>query len=141
MTSTGSPVEITLNPSPIFAVAQCGLIGVVLLLAIMLPLLLWAKLLLLIITLLVAAVWLMQWRRAEPESIIFRPLTDDCVINRDQRCHFRSRQFVSRYLVIIYLTTEAGHRISRVIPRDALSDHQHRLLRRLLIQRRAGPNE
>ena len=137
----GSPFEITLKSSTILGVFRCGLIGAVLLLAVMLPLLLWAKLLLLIITLLIAAVWLMQWRRAEPELIIFRPLTDDCVINRVQRCHFRSRQFVSRYLVIIYLTTEAGHRISRVIPRDVLSDHQHRLLRRLLIQRRAGPNE
>lgn len=141
MTSMGSPVEITLNPSPIFAVAQCGLIGVVLLLAIMLPLLLWAKLLSLLITLLSTTVWLMQWRRAEPELIIFRPLTDDCILGRKKRCRLGSTQFVSRYLIIIYLRTEAGHRVSRVIPKDALSDYQHRLLRRLLIQRRAGPNE
>lgn len=141
MTNMGSRVEITLNPSPIFAVAQCGLIGVVSLLAIMLPLLLWAKLLLLLITLLSVAVWLMQWRRAEPELIILRPLTDDCILGSKKRCRLRSTQFMSRYLIIIYLITEAGHRVSRVIPKDALSDYQHRLLRRLLIQRRAGPNQ
>lgn len=141
MTSMESPLEITLNPSVTLAMAQCGLVFAVLMMSIMLPALLWAKLLLLLAVLLSAARWLSQWRGITPEVLIFRPLTDDCIIDGKLRCQFRSRQFVTRRLIIVYLVTESGKTLSRIIPRDALSQRQHRLLRRLLIQRQVGPDE
>ena len=136
-----SPLEITLSPSVSLAMAQCGLVFAVLLLSITLPALPWAKLLLVLAALVTAARWLSQWRGITPEVLIFRPLTDDCIIDGKLRCQFRSRQFVTRRLIIVYLVTESGKTLSRIIPRDALSQCQHRLLRRLLIQRRAGPDE
>jgi hypothetical protein len=120
---------------------QCWLVIAVLLLSVFLPVLLWVKVLLLLITLLTATRWLSQWRDLTPEVLIFRPLTDDCIIDGKLRCQFRSRQFVTRRLIIVYLVTETGKTLSRIIPRDALSQRQHRLLRRLLIQRRVGPDE
>jgi hypothetical protein len=136
-----SPLEITLNPSKTLVMVQCWLVIAVLLLSVFLPVLLWVKVLLLLITLLTATRWLSQWRDLTPEVLIFRPLTDDCIIDGKLRCQFRSRQFVTRRLIIVYLVTETGKTLSRIIPRDALSQRQHRLLRRLLIQRRVGPDE
>jgi hypothetical protein len=141
MTSMESPLEITLNPSKTLVMVQCWLVIAVLLLSVFLPVLLWVKVLLLLITLLTATRWLSQWRDLTPEVLIFRPLTDDCIIDGKLRCQFRSRQFVTRRLIIVYLVTETGKTLSRIIPRDALSQRQHRLLRRLLIQRRVGPDE
>ena len=136
-----SPLEITLNPSKTLVMVQCWLVIAVLLLSVFLPVLLWVKVLLLLITLLTATRWLSQWRDLTPEVLIFRPLTDDCIIDGKLRCQFRSRQFVTRRLIIVYLVTESGKTLSRIIPRDALSQRQHRLLRRLLIQRQVGPDE
>lgn len=136
-----SPLEITLSPSVILAMAQCGLVFAVLLLSITLPALPWAKLLLVLAALVTAARWLSQWRGITPEVLIFRPSTDDCIIDGKLLCQFRSRQFVTRRLIIVYLVTESGKTLSRIIPRDALSQRQHRLLRRLLIQRRVGQDE
>ena len=141
MTSMESPLEITLNPSKTLVMVQCWLVIAVLLLSVFLPVLLWVKVLLLLITLLTATRWLSQWRDLTPEVLIFRPLTDDCIIDGKLRCLFRSRQFVTRRLIIVYLVTESGKTLSRIIPRDALSQRQHRLLRRLLIQRQVGPDE
>ncbi|MGB2045434.1 MAG: protein YgfX [Porticoccaceae bacterium] len=141
MTSMESPLEITLNPSKTLIMAQCWLVIAVLLLSVFLPVLLWAKVLLLLITLLIATRWLSQWRGVTPEILIFRTLTDDCIIDGKLRCQFKSRQFVTRRLIIVYLVTESGKSLSRIIPRDALSQQHHRLLRRLLIQRGVGRGE
>jgi len=47
-------------------------------------------------------------------------------------------QFATRYLVILYFKLPQGRQIVRVLPRDALSAPQHRLLRMVLIGRAFG---
>jgi hypothetical protein len=44
-------------------------------------------------------------------------------------------QFVTVYLVILYFRTEQGGRLLRIIPRDSLSGEEHRILRKLLLNR------
>ena len=44
-------------------------------------------------------------------------------------------QFVTVYLVILYFRTEQGDRLLRIIPRDSLSGEEHRILRKLLLNR------
>ena len=44
-------------------------------------------------------------------------------------------QFVTRYWVILYFKKGTGGELSLVIPQDSLSGEQHRLLRKLLLNR------
>ncbi len=135
MTITESRLEVTLVPSKTLALIQLGMVILLLLLSAMLPVLLWAKLLLLLIIISVALIWLQEWRSADAEVLVFHPLENKCIAGNGLHCQLRPRQFVSRCLIVLYLRTNSGKAISRAIPRDSLSEEQHRLLRQLLILR------
>ena len=96
------------------------------------------ELLLLLIIISVALIWLQEWRSADAEVLVFHPLEHKCIAGNGLHCQLRPRQFVSRYLIVLYLRTNSGKAISRAIPRDSLSEEQHRLLRQLLI---LGPGD
>jgi len=138
MTITESRLEVTLVPSKILALIQLGLVIMLLLLSAMLPVLVWAKSLLLLIIICVALLWLQEWRGADAEVLVFNPSVNECIVGDGVHCQLRPKQFVSRCLIILYLRTKRGKRISRAIPRGSLSEEQHRLLRQLLILRPGG---
>lgn len=141
MTIMESRLEVTLVPSKTLALAQFWLLVSLFLLSAMLPVLLWAKSLLLLIIISVALAWLREWRSAGAEVLIFYPSINQCIVGDGLRCQLRAEQFVSRSLIILYLQTNYGKRISRAIPRDSLTENQHRLLRQLLMLRRADHDE
>lgn len=138
MTITESRLEVTLVPSKTLALTQLGLVILLILFSAMLPVLLWAQSVILLTIISVALLWLQQWRSVDAEVLVFHPLINECIVGNGLHCQLGPEQFVSRCLIILYLRTNSGKRISRAIPRDCLSQEQHRLLRQLLILRPGG---
>jgi len=107
------------------------------LLVALLPILLWVKLSVLTIIVLVQLAIIIRFSKALSNKLVYKPSTDQWHYN-GCRVYLETQQFVTRRLVIIYLVTESGKKITQVAPADSMSSQQHIALRKLLIDRIAA---
>lgn len=120
-----------LRPSTVILRAQVVLALAVSIILLGLPILWWARLLALSLTAAAVLGWFRRWNSQQPEVLRCLDAKHWRLGNID--LVLQPRQFVMRNLVILYFKTTAGAALTRVLPADAMSPGQHRLLRRLLI--------
>ena len=132
MRAAKSPLELSLIPSKILFLARLGLVVIASINLILLPIFVWAKLLAFAVVAIQALTWVRQWHRSEPKILRFYPAKGHWRVDNSVELRPEADQFVTRSLVIVYLAGGDGRRCCRVIPRDALSNQQHRQLRQLL---------
>ena len=132
------PVQFRLHPSTYLLVGQCGLAILATVILVGLPLLWWVRLVSIGLTMLLGLGYLKAWRSRGIEILWWKPAADLWILSagqtRVQLC-LQDSQFVTASLVILYFKTAAGKPGLRVVPRDALSASEHRLLRQLLMAR------
>lgn len=133
MTAEQSLATFNLRPSNRILNAQLGLAFAVSIVLFGLPIVGWAKLSALVITAATAIFWYRQWWAQGPE--ILRCLDSERWILADIDLSLQPRQFVTRNLIILYFKTTDGGALVRLLPADAMSAGQHRLLRKLLLAR------
>lgn len=100
----------------------------------MLPVVLWIKWPLLSVVILAELAALIKFFKASPNTLFYKPVSDKWYYN-DCRVYLQSEQFVTRNLVILYLVTVDGKKLTQVAPADAMPRQQHIALRKLLIER------
>ena len=82
--------------------------------------------------------YLKAWRSQGIEILRWKPAADHWIVGAGQtrvELRLQAGQFVTAFLIILYFKTSAGKPVLRVVPRDALSAAEHRLLRQLLMAR------
>ncbi|MFQ3223093.1 MAG: hypothetical protein ACI9BG_001587 [Parasphingorhabdus sp.] len=103
-----------------------------------LPLLWWVRLVSVGLTMLLGLGYLKAWRSRGIEILRWKPAADLWIVIAGQtrvELRLQAGQFVTAFLVILYFKTSAGKPVLRVVPRDALSASEHRLLRQLIMAR------
>jgi hypothetical protein len=146
MSHAAKPAEFSLSPSKYFLVTQLGLTICAGLLVAVLPILLFAKIVTLFFILAACVNFYLSFRRQKPQRLRvvdgdahrWRMLSlsgDSQQIEEVVDLQLEPNQFVSTYLVILYLRDYQGVRLTQVIPRDSLSPQEHRVLRKLLLAR------
>jgi hypothetical protein len=120
--------------------ASLGLMLTVIFLLIVLPILLWSKMIAIaiaiVIVLLVRIVT--RWVNAQNQILLFNPETGYWQLDGAEECkalRLKPDQFVTSGLVIIYFETPEGSVIKRFITRDVVSVADHHRLRVLLLAR------
>jgi hypothetical protein len=152
MSPVPNSAEFQLRPSFNYLCARLGLAIAAAALIALLPLLIWAKVAALL-GLGLAVRWLLvDYRGQCAELLILLDASEDrwrllpvsegrgrgSQQSEAEELRMAATQFVTGYLVIAYFKRPQGQTIVRVLPRDSLSAPQHRLLRKLLIQRVAN---
>jgi hypothetical protein len=151
MSPVPNSAEFQLRPSFYYLSARLVLVIIASALIAALPLLIWAKIMGLL-SLGLAARWLIvDYLGQSPETLIMLDASEDrwrlvSVLKALEALEavetvelvLAPTQFATRYLVILYFKLPQGRQIVRVLPRDALSAPQHRLLRMVLIGRAFG---
>ena len=148
MSPVPNSAEFQLRPSFYYLSARLVLVIIASALIAALPLLIWAKIMGLL-SLGLAARWLIvDYLGQSPETLIMLDASEDrwrlvSVLKALEAAEtvelvLAPTQFATRYLVILYFKLPQGRQIVRVLPRDALSAPQHRLLRMVLIGRAFG---
>ena len=147
MSHVEKTAEFRLYPSRYFLCAKFGLAIAASLIIAAAPILFWAKVVGLFIVLAVAYRFYDDFCRQSLEQLFvldaemecWRLVSQSSSENKLRGCAVELRleptQFVTGYLVVLYLRDLQGIRLTRVIPRDSLSEEDHRLLRKLLISR------
>mgnify|MGYP001206622906 FL=1 len=154
MSPAPNSAEFQLRPSFYYLSARLVLVIIASALIAALPLLIWVKIMGLL-SLGLAARWLIvDYLGQSPETLIMLDASEDrwrlvSVLKALEALEagetvetvelvLAPTQFATRYLVILYFKLPQGRQIVRVLPRDALSAPQHRLLRMVLIGRAFG---
>ncbi|MDC0589275.1 hypothetical protein OAP17_05950 [Porticoccaceae bacterium] len=148
MSPVPNSAEFQLRPSFYYLSARLVLVIIASALIAALPLLIWVKIMGLL-SLGLAARWLIvDYLGQSPETLIMLDASEDrwrlvSVLKALEALEavelvLAPTQFATRYLVILYFKLPQGRQIVRVLPRDALSAPQHRLLRMVLIGRAFG---
>ena len=154
MSPAPNSAEFQLRPSFYYLSARLVLVIIASALIAALPLLIWVKIMGLL-SLGLAARWLIvDYLGQSPETLIMLDASEDrwrlvSVLKALEALEagetvetvelvLAPTQFATRYLVILYFKLPQGRQIVRVLPRDALSSPQHRLLRMVLIGRAFG---
>lgn len=148
MSPVPNSAEFQLRPSFYYLSARLVLVIIASALIAALPLLIWVKIMGLL-SLGLAARWLIvDYLGQSPETLIMLDASEDrwrlvSVLKALEAVEtvelvLAPTQFATRYLVILYFKLPQGRQIVRVLPRDALSAPQHRLLRMVLIGRAFG---
>ena len=151
MSPVPNSAEFQLRPSFYYLSARLVLVIIASALIAALPLLIWVKIMGLL-SLGLAARWLIvDYLGQSPETLIMLDASEDrwrlvSVLKALEAGEtvetvelvLAPTQFATRYLVILYFKLPQGRQIVRVLPRDALSAPQHRLLRMVLIGRAFG---
>ena len=148
MSPVPNSAEFQLRPSFYYLSARLVLVIIASALIAALPLLIWVKIMGLL-SLGLAARWLIvDYLGQSPETLIMLDASEDrwrlvSVLKALEAAEtvelvLAPTQFATRYLVILYFKLPQGRQIVRVLPRDALSAPQHRLLRMVLIGRAFG---
>ena len=151
MSPVPNSAEFQLRPSFYYLSARLVLVIIASALIAALPLLIWVKIMGLL-SLGLAARWLIvDYLGQSPETLIMLDASEDrwrlvSVLKALEALKavetvelvLAPTQFATRYLVILYFKLPQGRQIVRVLPRDALSAPQHRLLRMVLIGRAFG---
>ena len=141
--------EFHLSRSTYFLIARLLLVALAAALIIALPLMAWARVVGLLCLCVAASWFIVDYRFQRPERLLLLDgATDRWRLLSAAGPHTRltqeaaavelelaPNQFVTRHLVIVYFRTEQCKSIVRVLPSDSLSPQEHRLLRRLLIDR------
>lgn len=139
MSLAPNSAEFQLSPSFYYLSARLVLAALAAALIILLPILIWVKLIGLLCVGL--AVWYLavDYRSQRPEKLILLDAKEDrwCLKSAAETVELvlAPTQFVTRHLVILYFKLPEGGQIVRVVPRDSLTAAQHRLLRMVLIGR------
>jgi len=132
------PVQFRLHPSKYLLVGQCGLVILAAVILVGLPLLGWVRLVSIGLTILLGLGYLKAWRSRGIEILRWKPAADLWSLSAGQtrvELRLQTGQFVTAFLVILYFKSSVGKPVLRVVPRDALSASEHRLLRQLLMAR------
>ena len=154
MSPVPNSAEFQLRPSFYYLSARLVLVIIASALIAALPLLIWVKIMGLL-SLGLAARWLIvDYLGQSPETLIMLDASEDRwrlvsalkaleALEAGETVEtvelvLAPTQFATRYLVILYFKLPQGRQIVRVLPRDALSAPQHRLLRMVLIGRAFG---
>ena len=151
MSPVPNSAEFQLRHSFYYLSARLVLVIIASALIAALPLLIWVKIMGLL-SLGLAARWLIvDYLGQSPETLIMLDASEDrwrlvSVLKALEALEavetvelvLAPTQFATRYLVILYFKLPQGRQIVRVLPRDALSAPQHRLLRMVLIGRAFG---
>lgn len=154
MSPAPNSAEFQLRPSFYYLSARLVLVIIASALIAALPLLIWAKIMGLL-SLGLAARWLIvDYLGQSPETLIMLDASEDRwrlvsalkafeALEEGETVEtvelvLAPTQFATRYLVILYFKLPQGRQVVRVLPRDALSAPQHRLLRMVLIGRAFG---
>ena len=154
MSPVPNSAEFQLRPSFYYLSARLVLVIIASALIAALPLLIWVKIMGLL-SLGLAARWLIvDYLGQSPETLIMLDASEDrwrlvSVLKALEAGEtvetvetvelvLAPTQFATRYLVILYFKLPQGRQVVRVLPRDALSAPQHRLLRMVLIGRAFG---
>jgi len=140
MSHVAKTAEFRLYPSKYFLYAKLGLAVAAGLIIAVAPILLWAKVVGLYIVLAVGYRFYANFCRQSPERLFVVDDQLECwrlvsQTSGENELRLEPTQFVTGYLVVLYLRDLQGIRLTRVIPRDSLSEEDHRLLRKLLISR------
>ena len=122
--------------------ASLGLMLTVIFLLIVLPILLWSKMIAIAIAIAIVIVLLVRivtrWVNAQNQILLFNPETGYWQLDGAEECkalRLKPDQFVTSGLVIIYFETPEGSVIKRFITRDVVSVADHHRLRVLLLAR------
>ena len=151
MSPAPNSAEFQLRPSFYYLSARLVLVIIASALIAALPLLIWAKIMGLL-SLGLAARWLIvDYLGQSPETLIMLDASEDrwrlvsalkaleaLEAGETVELVLAPTQFATRHLVILYFKLPQGRQVVRVLPRDALSAPQHRLLRMVLIGRAFG---
>ena len=154
MSPVPNSAEFQLRPSFYYLSARLVLVIIASALIAALPLLIWAKIMGLL-SLGLAARWLIvDYLGQSPETLIMLDASEDRwrlvsalkaleALEAGETVEtvelvLAPTQFATRHLVILYFKLPQGRQVVRVLPRDALSAPQHRLLRMVLIGRAFG---
>jgi len=151
MSPAPNSAEFQLRPSFYYLSARLVLVIIASALIAALPLLIWVKIMGLL-SLGLAARWLIvDYLGQSPETLIMLDASEDRwrlvsalkALEAGETVEtvelvLAPTQFATRYLVILYFKLPQGRQVVRVLPRDALSAPQHRLLRMVLIGRAFG---
>ena len=118
--------------------ASLGLMLTVIFLLIVLPILLWSKMIAIAIVIVLLVRIVTRWVNAQNQILLFNPETGYWQLDGAEECkalRLKPDQFVTAGLVIIYFETPEGSVIKRFITRDVFSIEDHHLLRVLLLAR------
>jgi|TARA_B110000438_G_scaffold242985_1_gene242810 hypothetical protein len=118
--------------------ASLGLMLTVIFLLIVLPILLWSKMIAIAIVIVLLVRIVTRWVNAQNQILLFNPETGYWQLDGAEECkalRLKPDQFVTSGLVIIYFETPEGSVIKRFITRDVVSVADHHRLRVLLLAR------
>ena len=118
--------------------ASLGLMLTVIFLLIVLPILLWSKMIAIAIVIVLLVRIVTRWVNAQNQILLFNPETGYWQLDGAEECkalRLKPDQFVTSGLVIIYFETPEGSVIKRFITRDVVSVADHDRLRVLLLAR------
>tara|TARA_B110000196_G_scaffold296987_1_gene287738 strand:- start:330 stop:704 length:375 start_codon:yes stop_codon:yes gene_type:complete len=118
--------------------ASLGLMLTVIFLLIVLPILLWSKMIAIAIVIVLLVRIVTRWVNAQNQILLFNPETGYWQLDGAEECkalRLKPDQFVTSGLVIIYFETPEGSVIKRFITRDVVSAADHHRLRLLLLAR------
>ena len=107
-------------------------------LLVVLPILLWPKLIAIGAVMLLLVRIITLWRNRQHQELLFNRENDSWQLSGPQgwqELRLKSDQFVTARLVIIYFETPQKSVIKRVIPRDVMTTADHHRLRVLLLAR------
>ena len=127
-----------LKPSRMQFYASLGLMLTVIFLLIVLPILLWSKMIAIAIVIVLLVRIVTRWVNAQNQILLFNPETGYWQLDGAEECkalRLKPDQFVTSGLVIIYFETPEGSVIKRFITRDVVSAADHHRLRLLLLAR------
>ena len=118
--------------------ASLGLMLTVIFLLIVLPILLWSKMIAIAIVIVLLVRIVTRWVNAQNQILLFNPETGYWQLDGAEECkalRLKPDQFVTSGLVIIYFETPEGSVIKRFITRYVVSAADHHRLRLLLLAR------
>lgn len=118
--------------------ASLGLLLTVIFLLIVLPILLWSKMIAIAIVIVLLVRIVTLWVNAQNQILLFNPETGYWQLDGTKECNelrLKPDQFVTAGLVIMYFETPEGSVIKRFITRDVVSAVDHHRLRVLLLAR------
>ena len=124
-----------LKPSKIQFYASLLWVLSIFVLLVVLPILLWPKLIAIGAVMLLLVRIITLWRNRQHQELLFNPENDSWQLSGPQgwqELQLKSDQFVTARLVIIYFKTPKGSVIKRVITRDVMTTADHHKLRVLL---------
>ena len=127
-----------LKPSKIQFYASLLWVLSIFVLLVVLPILLWPKLIAIGAVMLLLVRIITLWRNRQHQELLFNRENDSWQLSGPQgwqELRLKSDQFVTARLVIIYFETPQKSVIKRVIPRDVMTTADHHRLRVLLLAR------